>query len=303
MSLFKKIKDNGSLLLMTLPAAVLIFTFSYLPMFGLVIAFKDYKYNKGIFGSSWSGLQNFQFLFKSGDAFVITRNTLLYNLVFIIVGMVLAVALAILFDALGKSKLMRFNQTASILPYFLSWVVIGYFVNSFLNSEKGLLNQALVALGGNAVEWYSEQKYWPYIIPLVHFWKVLGYNSIIYYSTIRGFDTEFYEAAQIDGATWFQRLFHVTLPLLKPILIVMLILSIGSIFNTDFGLFYIIPKNSGALYPVTSTVDTYVYNSMMRNSSFGMSSAASFLQSFVGFGLVLTANAIIRRVSPEDAMF
>ena len=299
----KDVKNNKVLLAMTLPAVIYIIMFSYIPMFGIIIAFKDYNYRSGIFGSKWVGLKNFEFLFKSGDLYVILRNTIGYNIVFILLGIVLAVALAVLYDALGKSKLIKLNQTLSILPHFLSIVVIGYFVNSFINTDKGLINQFLTLMGKEQVNWYSEPKYWPYILTFVKMWMTIGWNSVIYFSTIKGFNSDYFEAACVDGATWWQRIRHITLPLLKPTIIVLLIMSIGGIMSSGIDLFYIIPRNSGALYSVTSTVDTYVYNGLLKSSNMGMTSATSVFQSVVGFILVVITNAVVRRVSPEDSMF
>ena len=299
----KDVKNNKVLLAMTLPAVIYIIMFSYIPMFGIIIAFKDYNYRSGIFGSKWVGLKNFEFLFKSGDLYVILRNTIGYNIVFILLGIALAVALAVLYGALGKSRLIKLNQTLSILPHFLSIVVIGYFVNSFINTDKGLINQFLTSMGEEQVNWYSEPKYWPYILTFVKMWMTVGWNSVIYFSTIKGFNSDYFEAACVDGATWWQRIRHITLPLLKPTIIVLLIMSIGGIMSSGIDLFYIIPRNSGALYSVTSTVDTYVYNGLLKSSNMGMTSATSVFQSVVGFILVVITNAVVRRVSPEDSMF
>lgn len=300
---FKDVRNNKLLLAMSLPAVIYIIMFSYIPMFGILIAFKDYNYRSGIFGSKWVGLKNFEFLFSSGDLYVMLRNTICYNIVFILLGMVFAVLLAILYDALGKSKLIKLNQTLSILPHFLSIVVIGYFVNAFINTDKGTINQFLVSIGKEPVNWYSEAKYWPFILTFVKMWMTVGWNSVIYFSTIKGFNSDYYEAALVDGASWWQRIRHITLPLLKPTMIVLLIMSIGGIMSSGIDLFYIIPRNSGALYPVTQTVDTYVYNSLLKSTNLGMTSATSVFQSVVGFILVVTTNAVVRKVSPEDSMF
>ncbi len=300
MKFFKDIKNNGSLLLMSLPAVVYFIMFAYIPMFGIVIAFKNFNYAQGILGSPWAGLKNFEFLIKSGDLTTILRNTILYALFTLIVCKIIEIFLAIIYDSLGTNKVNRFNQTVSILPYFLSWVVVAYFANSLLNTERGVLNQLL----GARIQWYSEPKYWPVILMAFQIWKNVGYNSIIYYSNIRGIDAELYEAAKIDGATWWQQVKHITIPLLTSIIIIMVIMGIGSILHSDFGLFYNVPRNSGALYSTTQTLDTYIYNGItMAGGSLGMSSAASFFQSLVGFILVITSNAIIKKVSPENAMF
>lgn len=299
----RKVYRNKILLLMTLPAVVYITMFNYIPMFGIVIAFKNYKYNKGIFGSDWVGFKNFEFLLKSGDLWLLLKNTIGYNLIFILLGMALAVILAILYDALGSNKLNRINQSVSILPHFLSAVIIGHLVYIFLSSDKGILNRLLVSMGQEKVNWYSDPTYWPLLLIFIKMWMIIGWKSVIYYSNIKGIDTEYYDAARVDGASWVQQVWYITLPLLKPILIVTLIMSIGDILSSDFSLFYIIPRNSGALYSVTATVDTYVYNGLRGNASLGMTSAVSVLQSVVGFVLVLTVNKIIKTIDPEQAMF
>lgn len=300
---FRDVKRNLPLLIMALPAVIYIIMFNYIPMFGIVIAFKDFNYRKGIFGSEWCGFENFEFLFKSGDLAVMLRNTLAYNVVFIITGIILAVALAILFDALGKKLLNRINQTIVIMPHFLSMVVVSYFVYAFLSTDKGMINQFLTALGFEAIDWYSSPKYWPFILWLVRSWSTVGWSSVIYYSTIKGFNSDYYEAARIDGASWWQQVKNITLPLLKPTIIVLLITSIGGILSSGVDLFYLIPRNSGALYPVTTTVDTYVYRGLLQNSNVGMTSATSVFQSVVGFILVVTVNQVIKKVSPGDEMF
>lgn len=273
------VRQNKWLLLLGLPGIIWFGLFCYAPMFGIVIAFKDFNYVDGIFRSPWIGLKNFEFIFKSKDLFVMLRNTLGYNLVWIPLNMALAVFFAIMFDALGKNKLNKINQTISILPHFLSMVVVSYFVDGILNTDKGILNHIMNLLGISPKIWYSEVKAWPFILTIVNSWKGVGWSSIIYYTTIAGIPQDYYEAAKIDGANWYQRVGHITLPLLKPILTLMGILSIGGILGSDFGLFYIIPKNSGVLYPVTQTFATYVYNGLMgSNSNLGMTAAAGFFQ-------------------------
>lgn len=294
---------NRVLLLMTLPVVVLTILLRYCPMFGVVMSFQNFKFSTGIFGSDWVGFKNFEFLFKTSDAWLITRNTILYNVAFISLGMFFAMALAIIYDLLGKSTLNRANQTLVLFPHFISWVVGSYFVFAILSFDKGLLNKVVTFFGGEAVNWYNEPKFWPFIIPIAYLWKGIGYSSIIYYSSIRGISLEYYEAAKIDGATWFQQVRYITVPMLKSIAIVMFILNIGSIFHSDFGLFYLVPRNSGTLYPVTSTIDTYVYNGLMSGGNLGMTAATGLYQSTVAFACVLISNGIIRKVSPDDAMF
>lgn len=303
MNTLKKIKQNKALLLMALPGLAWYIVFCYLPMFGTIIAFKQFDYSKGIFGSPWVGFENFKYLFATSDAMVITRNTILYNAFFIAWNILSSVTIAVVFNMLGKTKLNRFNQTVLLLPHFLSWVVASYFVFAILSVDRGVANKIIVALGGERINWYAEPKFWPLILFLCNEWKKIGYSSIVYYSTIRGFDTTYYEAAKLDGATWFQTIIHVTLPLMKPIITIMLIINMGSVMYSDFGLFYIIPKNSGMLYSVTSTIDTYIYNGMTGIGDLGSTAAASLYQSLVGFILVMGTNLIVKKISPENALF
>ena len=273
-------------------------------MFGIVIAFKKLNFAKGIFASNWIGIDNFKFLFRSSTAWTIIRNTVLYNIGFIILGTVFAVMAAILLNEIRSKFASRTYQTLILLPYLISWVIVSYLVNAFLGADTGLLNNSVLKpLGMEAVNWYSESKYWPFIIMFVYLWKATGYSMIIYYSSIVGISQDYYEAASIDGATKWQQIRTITLPLLKPTIITMFILSVGHIFNSDFGLFYQVPRNSGVLYEATQTIDVYVYNALMKNADYGMSSAASVFQSVVGFILVVIANKIITRSHPESALF
>jgi putative aldouronate transport system permease protein len=289
---------------MALPGLLYLFCNNYLPMFGIVIAFKKLNFKKGIWGSDWCGFNNFKFLFQSSTAWVIIRNTILYNIGFIIIGTIFAVAFAIFLNEIHNKFASRLYQTLILLPYLISWVIVSYLVFAFLSSDTGLVNNSILsAFGLTRINWYSETKYWPFIIMFVYIWKATGYSMIIYYSSIVGISQDYYEAARIDGATKWQQIKRITLPLLKPTIITMFILSVGHIFNSDFGLFYQVPKNSGVLYNVTQTIDVYVYNALMKNSDYGMSSAASVFQSVVGFVLVIIANKIIRKTNEESALF
>lgn len=303
MRLLRDIAKNRILLLMALPATIYFILFNYLPMFGIVIAFKDFNYRAGILGSKWAGFKNFEFLFQSGDIITLIRNTVGYKLLFMVLGISLAVLLAIMFDALGKNIFNKINQTIVIMPHFISIIVVSYFVYSFLNPDIGFANQWLRKLGMNEVNWYYEAKYWPFILTFVHLWQTLGWSSVIYYANIRSFDSELYEAARIDGASWWQQVTKITLPLLRPTIILLLIMSIGTLFSSGIDLFYNVPRNSGALYSTTSTIDTYVYNGLLQNNNLGMSSATSFLQSVVGFVMVVIVNGIVKKINPEESMF
>lgn len=291
---------------MLLPGVIWFILFAYVPLFGISVAFKDFDYAKGIFYSDWIGLKNFEFLFKAKDAYVIIRNTLLYNVVWIPLTIFCAVTFAVMFDVLAKKKLniwTKTTQTLSLMPYFLSWIVVSYFVTGLLDFDKGVVNKLLISLGMEPVNWYFEADKWPFILTIAHMWKGVGYSCIIYYSTIRGFSPEYYEAAWIDGANWYKQLRYITLPLLRPTITIMFILAIGSILSSDFGLFYFIPKNSGMLYSTTSTLDTYIYNGMTAGGDFALTGAANFLKSVTGFVLVLITNAIVNKISPDNALF
>lgn len=290
--------------LMMLPGLLYFLINNYLPMAGIVVAFKKVNYKLGLFASPWNGFKNFEFLFKSGSLWTMIRNTVLYNCVFIILGTVLAIAVAILLNEIRKKFASRVYQTLILLPYLMSMVIVSYLVFAFLSGESGFVNNTILpALGIQPVSFYQEQKYWPFILTFVHLWKGIGFNSIVYFAAVVGISEEQYEAARVEGATKLQQIRYITLPGLKPTVITMFILSVSKVFFSDFGLFYQVPKNSGILYPVTQTIDTYVYTALMNNNNPGMSAAAGLIQSVVGCILVILANALIRKISKEDAMF
>lgn len=290
--------------MLLVPGVLYLLLNNYLPMFGIVIAFKDINYAKGIFGSEWVGFKNFEFLFATKDAWLITRNTVLYNAVFIVLHAVVPVAFAIALNELRVRLLARTYQSIMFLPHFLSMIVVSYLGYALLSGEYGFLNKAVLEpLGLNPVSWYSEAKYWPFILPIVNIWKHVGYYSIIYLAAIIGIDQEYYEAAHIDGASKWQQITRITIPLLQPVIIVMTLLQIGKIFNADFGLFYQVPLDSGALYPTTQVIDTYVYRALLNLGDIGMSAAAGLYQAFVGFVLVLTTNYAVRKIDKESALF
>lgn len=299
-------KKDIPILVMMLPGIILTFLFSYLPMFGVIIAFKNINMRDGILGSAWCGLQNFKFLFHTSDAYVITRNTVGYNLVFIFVGTFLNVTLAILMSLLFSKMASKVYQTIMIMPYFLSFVIVSYLVFAFLSMDNGFLNKHLLPmLGIEPVNWYTTARPWPIILCTVNFWKWTGYSSVVYLAAISGIDTQLYEAAELDGANRWKQILYITLPSLKTLIVIQTILAVGKILNSDFGLFYQVPMNSGALYSTTNTINTYVYNSMVSGGvrSLGMSSAAAFYQSAVGFVLVLVTNKIVNKIDPESALF
>ncbi len=303
-SFLKRHKRYMPLYLMMIPGLAYLIINNYIPMAGLVIAFKQVNFRLGILASPWVGLSNFEYLFTSNEAFTITRNTILYNVVFIVLGTVMAVAVAILLNELRGKFSKKFYQTVILVPYLISMVVVSYLVNALLATETGFINQSILgALGVEPISWYSEPVYWPFILVIVNLWKNFGYQSIIFYATVVGLDTGLYEAAAIDGATRWQRIVHVTLPGLRSTIITLTLMSVGRIFYSDFGLFYQVPMNSGPLFDVTNTIDTYVYRGLMQSNNIGMSSAAGFYQSVVGCIVVLLANFTVRKISKEDALF
>ena len=292
--------------LLMLPGILYLLINNYLPMFGIIIAFKNMNYRKGIWGSDWCGLDNFKFLFTVGDtAYTMLRNTILYNIVFIILGIVIPMTMAILLNEIRSKFTSRFYQTVILLPYLMSMVVVSYLVYAFLSADTGYINNTVFQWLGidKKISFYQEKKYWPFILVFVNQWKSLGFGLVIYLSSILGISPEYYEAAKIDGANKWQQIKFITLPTLKPTVITLFILNISKIFCSDFGLFYQVPKNSGALYSVTQTIDTYVYNALMVQNNIGMSSAASVFQSVVGCVLVIVANKIVSKIDAENAMF
>ena len=300
--------ENIELCLLGLPVLIWFLIFSYLPMFGIVIAFKQFRplgrnFLESLYLSDWVGFNNFRFLFQTPDAFIVFRNTILYNVAFIILGIALSVTLAVMISLLHSQKLAKITQTFMFLPHFLSWVVVGYFVFSFLSADKGLINQLLKAAGQPGVQWYLESKYWPFLLILIYLWKSMGYSMVVYLASIAGIDAALYEAAAIDGATKWQQVWHIILPMLRPIITIMFILAVGRIFSSDFGLFYIIPKQSGLLANVTQTVDVYVYNALVRTNNLGFAAGASVTQSVLGCLTIVGANAVVRKLNPESSLF
>lgn len=290
--------------MMMAPGLIYLLINNYIPMIGIFIAFKSIDYSKGIFKSDWVGLRNFKFLFQTSDALIITRNTLLYNIAFIAVGTVLGIAAAIFLNELVFRKLANIYQTVILLPSLVSMVIVSYLVYAFLSAENGYFNQTLLPLLGiEAVSWYSTPKYWPFILVIVYIWKNIGFEAIIYLSSIVGIDKTYYESAMIDGASKWKQIRHITLPLVKPTVIIVILMNIGRIFYSDFGLFYQVPLDSGMLYSVTSTLDTYVYRGLLQLNNIAMASAAGVYQSTVGFILVLLANYAVKKFDNENALF
>ena len=306
-SLQKKKKyqaEDWQLYVMAAPTIIFLLIFCYAPMFGLVMAFQDLNVTKGIFGSPFVGFANFKFLFSTTDAWTITRNTVCYNLVFIALNMFLAVLLAMLLSELRSQKTAKVLQTIYMLPYFLSWAVVAIILSAFLDRSNGLVNHLIQALGGKGTtDWYKQRSLWPPLLVGINAWKGVGYSTVLYLAVISGISHDYYEAAVLDGATKLQQAWYITLPHLRFVIGISLIMSLGGIFRGDFGLFYSVTKNSGRLYPVTDVIDTYIYRGLTQLSNVGMSTAAGLYQSVVGFVLVLVVNAIVSKIDPDSAMF
>lgn len=297
-------QKHWTLILFMVPGLVYLLINNYIPMAGILLAFKKVNYTIGIFKSPWCGLSNFKYLFKTKDAAIIFRNTVLYNLAFIVLGTAAAVATAILLGEVKRKKLLKIYQTSILLPHILSTAVIAYLAFAFLSKDSGFLNNGIIKpLGGEAISWYSKPKYWPFILTFIQLWRSVGYTTIMYYATLVGIDTSYYEAAVIDGASTWDQIRYITLPCLKTTIITLTIMNLGRMFYSDFGLFYQVPMNNGLLFNATNTLDTYVYRGLLELNDIGRASAACFIQSVLGFVLVWGANALTRKVDPDSAVF
>lgn len=295
-------KETRVLSMFIIPAAVLVFLFNYVPMFGLIMAFKDFNPNLGILGSKWNGLENFKFFFQSQDAFQITRNTVLYGFTFQITSIFFAVCLALLMYEVKRRLACKIYQTMFIIPNFLSWVLVAYIVYALLNPSLGVVNKVLEVFGREGIDWYSKTEAWPFILTICNTWKHIGMNSIIYYAALMGIDNALYEAARMDGANKFQEIIHITIPELTSVIIIVFILGMGNIIKGDFGLFYQVPKDVGILYPATDIIDTYVYRGL-QGGNLSVSAAVGLFQSVVGLILVVATNAIVKKIDSEKSMF
>lgn len=299
----KKMKRFLPIYLMMIPGFLYLIINNYIPMFGIIVAFKNYNYSLGIFGSKWNGLKNFKFLFKTKDAFTITRNTLVYNAVFIILGNSLGILIAILLNEIRSKMAKKTYQTIILLPFLFSIVIVSYIVYGIFSTEFGIANHMLTSLGKDRISWYSTPKYWPFILTFINLWKNMGYNTVLYYATLIGIDVSYYEAAVVDGASRWQRIRYITIPSLIPTITIIVLMAISRIFYSDFGLFYQVPLNSGPLIDVTNTIDTYVYRGLRENSNIGMSAAAGLYQSVVGFIMVIAANTLVKRMGNGNELF
>jgi putative aldouronate transport system permease protein len=300
---FLKLKKYKTLLLMLTPAIIFFIVFSYLPMFGVVIAFQRYTFDGGIFHSPWIGLENFKFLFMAGDILSVTRNTLLYNVLFIIVNNVLEITCAIVLAELSNKYFKRISQSMMFLPYFISWVVVGAFTYNVLNYESGAINTLLKSMNLQAFDFYNKPGIWILIIVVVCAWKSFGYGTIIYLSAVMGIDGEMYDAAEIDGANIFQRIRRITLPSLVPTVVILVLLSMGNIFRGDFSMFYQVTGNNPMLYSSTDVIDTYVTRSLMTSPEFGMTAAAGLYQSVLCFAIIMAFNYLVKRYDKDYSLF
>jgi putative aldouronate transport system permease protein len=299
----QEIVKNKTLFLMVLPAILLVFALAYVPMVGLILAFKNYRFDLGIFKSAWSGFDNFRFLFISGDGLRITRNTILYNLINLITSQALAIIIAIAISEMRNGLFKRFCQSSIFLPYFISWVIVGTFVFNIFNYETGVMNNLLKSAGNEPINVYGMPMAWPGIICVFNSWKWCGYNSIIYIAAIINIDQECYEAADIDGANVFKKIWYITLPSMRPTIIIMFLLQIGRILRGDFEMFYQIVGNNGQLFNATDVIDTYVFRSLLNSTNIGMPAAAALYQSVLCLVIILTVNHIVKRVGADYALF
>ncbi len=296
-------KKTGIMFLMAAPAILLVLLFSYFPMSGLILAFKNYRFDKGVFGSAFNGFENFRYLFASGTGFLITKNTILYNLLNLATSQVIAIILAIFINEVKITWFKKTTQSIIFLPYFISWVIVGTFVFNILNYETGVLNNILKSFGASPVNVYDKPHAWPWVICFFNSWKWSGYNSVIYIAAITGIDNDPYEAAEIDGASIFQRIWYITLPGITPTFITMILLQVGRILRGDFEMFYQIVGNNGQLFNSTDVIDTYVFRSLLQNSNLGMTAAASLYQSALCFAIIMIVNAIVKKIDSDYALF
>ncbi|GGD99101.1 ABC transporter permease [Paenibacillus nasutitermitis] len=299
---FRFSKGDRELTLLALPSILYIFVFSYLTMFGVIIAFKNYRYDKGMLGSEWVGLSNFKFFFISDKAFIVTRNTIMYSLWFWIITTLSALLVAILLNEISR-KWSKYYQTIMFLPTFVSWVVVMFLAQMFLNHNYGFLNRFFEAIGMERILWYLEPTYWPLILTFAHLWKAIGFSALVYYAGIVAIDPSYYEAARMDGATRFQMARKITIPMLSPLIIILMIMAIGNMFRGDFGLHFFVSNNAPLLYNTTDIIDTFVYRALSVSGDISMATAVGFYQSFVGLLLVVGANYTVRKISEENSLW
>jgi putative aldouronate transport system permease protein len=302
-SFLRELKKHGFLYCIAIPGIIFLFVFNYLPMFGTIVAFKRFNYKDGLFNSPWAGFENFKFLFGTRDALRATTNTIFLNFLFIVFGTLVAIVLALLLNEIQSKKFKKVSQSVILMPYFLSWIVINVIVYTLINYEHGTLNSFLKAVGVSPVNVYNNAGIWPVLLTVIYCWKSVGLNMVIYLAVLVGVNPDYYDAAMIDGAGKFKQIWYIGLPSLVPVVITLTILAIGRIMNADFGMFYSIVGNNSVVYSTVDVIDTFVYRVMRNVGDIGMSSAAGFLQSVVGFLLVMSVNLAVRRISPENALF
>ena len=300
---FHELAKNKVLYLMFLPVAVYYILFAYVPMLGIVVAFKDFNYRDGILFSPWNGVDNFRYFFVSGKALQVTTNTIMYNVVLLAIYTIFSIMFSIMISELASKIFKKVSQSFMFLPYFISWVVVSAFMYNFFNYDYGLVNNFLRALGNEPINIYSEPSYWYILLPVLYLWKWVGFGSVLYLSAISGIDQECYEAATIDGANMFQKIFKITLPLLKPTVVILLLLGVGRILRGEFDMFYNLIGNNGLLIDNTDIIDTLVFRSLLGTQDFGMASAAGFYQSVLCFLIIMIVNTIVRKVDSESALF
>lgn len=302
-SVFRELKRNKTLYLMTLPGIIFLLLFNYFPMFGIIVAFKNFNYIDGFFRSPWVGFKNFEFFFKSADAWIVTRNTLVLNLLFISTSLVLQITFALILNEVRNATFKKITQSFMFFPYFVSWIIVSVFTYNLFHSEYGALNRILVNLGMEKVRWLSSPEYWWAILTVIYDWHWTGFGVIIYLAALAGINPELYEVAEIDGAGKWKQIFNISIPLIMPTAVVLTLLHIGKIMICDFGMIYGIIGDNPMLYPTTNVIDTYVYRALRQLGDIGMSAAAGLYQSVVGFILVIGSNLLARRFSEEGALF
>lgn len=300
---FKKLYKYRIFLLMLTPAIIYTLIFAYYPMTGVVLAFKKYTYKGGIWGSAWNGIENFKFFFQSGQAWTVTRNTVLYNIAFILVGTFTQVAVAVFLTEINSKRFRKVTQSMMFLPYFISWVIVGVMAFNIFSSDYGFLNRIITFFGGEKITFYTKPKYWPFIILFFNIWKGVGYGSVMYLAAIMGIDTSIYEAAAIDGANVFQRIFKVTIPSIMPTVIILFLMSVGGIFRGNFDMFYNLVGSNGLLYNYTDVIDTLTMRALISSNNFGMASAIGFFQSVLCFITVLIANKLVSMYDKDYTLF
>ena len=299
----KKLFKYRVYLLMLAPAVIYTLLFAYYPMTGIVMAFKKYNYAGGIWGSPWNGLDNFAFYFKSGQAGLVTRNTVLYNLAFILLGTVTQVAVAVFLTEIRGKKFRKVSQSMMFLPYFISWVIVGVMAFNIFSSDYGFINRLITMFGGEKISFYTTPQWWPFILIFFNIWKGVGYGSVMYLAAIMGIDTSVYEAAAIDGANVFQRIFKVTIPMIMPTMVILLLMSVGGIFKGNFDLFYNLVGNNGLLYNYTDVIDTLAMRALISSNDFGMSAAIGLFQSVLCLITVTIVNKLVSLYDRDYALF